>query len=136
MKKSLVRYQLVVILSVLSIIFLGINYYLISNIKAIQGTARVINYAGIVRGGTQRLIKKELSNIPDDAILSNLDGIVQELRTGRGPNNLTVLPDAAFLDSMSQVESRWTELKAEIISVRAGGDKKPLFDDSEDYFQL
>jgi methyl-accepting chemotaxis protein len=136
MKKSFARYQLGIVLGILATVFLGINYYLIINIRAIQGTARVINYAGIIRGGTQRLIKKELSAIPDDAMLKNLDTIVQELRTGTGPNNLTVLPDTAFLDSMTQVAARWSALKTKIMDVRSGGDKKPLFEDSEDYFQL
>ena len=136
MKNSLARYQIVIVLGVLAIVFLGINYYLIINIKAIQGTARVINYAGIVRGGTQRLIKKELSDMPDDAMLNNLNTIVQELRIGAGPNNLTVLPDTGFLSSMDQVAAQWADLKAKILDIRTGGDKKPLFEASENYFQL
>ena len=30
----------------------------------LQGNAKVINYAGVVRGATQRLIKQELNNFP------------------------------------------------------------------------
>ena len=36
-----------------------ISIYVIHNL---QGNARVINYTGVVRGATQRLIKQELSN--------------------------------------------------------------------------
>ncbi|MDR2534973.1 MAG: methyl-accepting chemotaxis protein [Treponema sp.] len=133
---TLAKYRIVFFISILTLVFLGINYYLVVNIKAIQGTARVINYAGIVRGGTQRLIKKELSNMPDDAILGNLDGIVRELRSGTGTNNLTVLPDPAFLASMDEVAAEWNNLKTQIAQVRNGSDKKNLFEDSETYFQL
>jgi methyl-accepting chemotaxis protein len=134
-KHRVFRYQLGIMLGLLSAVFLSINYFLIINIIAIQDTARVINYAGIVRGGTQRLIKKELSGAPDDAILQNLDGLVRELRTGNGTNGLKVLPDQAFLDSMSDIAARWQELKIKILEARDGGDKKALFDESEEYFK-
>ena len=45
---------LVVILAILIIIMMGI-------VSDIQGTARIVNYTGLVRGETQRLIKLELS---------------------------------------------------------------------------
>jgi methyl-accepting chemotaxis protein len=134
-KHRVFRYQLGIMLGLLSAVFLSINYFLIINIIAIQDTARVINYAGIVRGGTQRLIKKELSGAPDDAILQNLDGLVRELRTGNGTNGLKVLPDQAFLDSISDIAARWQELKIKILEARDGGDKKALFDESEEYFK-
>ena len=49
----------------------------------LQGNAKVINYAGVVRGATQRLIKQELNNFPNDALIEKLDGIIDELQTGR-----------------------------------------------------
>ena len=45
---------LAVILAILIIIMMGI-------VSDIQGTARIVNYTGLVRGETQRLIKLELS---------------------------------------------------------------------------
>ena len=45
---------LAVILAILIIIMMGI-------VSDIQGTARIVNYNGLVRGETQRLIKLELS---------------------------------------------------------------------------
>ena len=50
----------------------------------LQGNARVINYTGVVRGATQRLVKEELEGHRDDALISRLDGIIEELRTGKG----------------------------------------------------
>ena len=49
----------------------------------LQGNAKVINYAGVVRGATQRLIKQELNNFPNDALIEKLDGIIDERQTGR-----------------------------------------------------
>lgn len=46
------------ILTVLLVVFIVILMQLVSNI---QGTARVVNYAGLIRGETQRIIKLENS---------------------------------------------------------------------------
>ena len=35
-------------------------------VSGIQGTARVVNYAGLVRGKTQRLVKMEIAGQPQD----------------------------------------------------------------------
>ena len=40
-----------------------------------QGNARVVNYTGIVRGATQRLVKQEINGISNDALIRRLDGI-------------------------------------------------------------
>ena len=49
------RAALMILTCVLIILFFGI----MSLVSRIQGTARVVNYAGLVRGKTQRIIKLE-----------------------------------------------------------------------------
>ena len=51
---------LAVILAILIIIMMGI-------VSDIQGTARIVNYTGLVRGETQRIIKLEVAGEQDDA---------------------------------------------------------------------
>ena len=41
----------------------------ILSIHGLQGNSRIINYAGVVRGATQRLIKQELNGQPNDCLL-------------------------------------------------------------------
>ena len=53
-------------------------------IHNLQGNAKVINYAGVVRGATQRLIKQELNHSPNDALIGQIEGILEELQTGHG----------------------------------------------------
>ena len=36
------------------------------------GTARVVNYAGLVRGKTQRIVKLEISGTPEDDLLGDV----------------------------------------------------------------
>ena len=90
----------------------------IISIHGLQGNARVINYAGVVRGATQRLIKKELNGQPDDELIRRLDGILAELETGDGQNGLVRLDDDSFQDLISQMQAQWAQIKEEIGRVR------------------
>ena len=66
------------------------------SIQNLQGCARVINYAGIVRGATQRLIKQEMHQVPNDALTERLTNIIDELLTGQGEYGLVALPSPEF----------------------------------------
>lgn len=134
--KKLAEKKEYVLIGIVVLMFVFVSYLSFTSIHHLRGTARVVNYAGIVRGATQRLVKKELQGYPDDALRARLDSIVEELITGEGPNDLVVLNDEDYLNNMNRVRNSWTELKAEIDAVREGGDKTKLFDMSEDYFVL
>ena len=120
----------------LAIMFCCISVLSLSTIIRMQGNARVINYTGIVRGATQRLIKQEMYGIPNDDLIAYLDGILTELSTGEGVNDLIVLKDDDFQDLMKKMGVTWNEIKAEIEVVRKSGDYHLLFSKSEDYFVL
>lgn len=108
----------------------------ILSIHGLQGNARVINYAGVVRGGTQRLVKQELDGQPNDELLLQLDGILSELDTGEGQNGLDQLDDENYQDLISQMQVVWDALKDEIQQVRQGAVGEELFRLSEEYFTL
>lgn len=102
----------------------------------LQGNAKVINYAGIVRGATQRLVKEELNGNPNDLLIAKLDAILDELQSGSGGHGLIRMNSREFQDLILQMEADWSILKEEIYLVRAGGDTELLFEDSESYFDL
>lgn len=102
----------------------------------IQGNARVINYAGVVRGATQRLMKQELNNTPNDVLIGQLDSILTELQTGQGEHQLIRMNSAEFQAYIARMQFQWDLLKEEIYLVRNGGDSGKLFTDSEAYFIL
>lgn len=126
--------KIVPLVLICAIVLLGVVS--LSAIHALQGNARVINYTGIVRGATQRLVKQELQGIPNDALMDQLDGVIHGLVNGGGVDALTVLPSPAYQHLMAQVRESWTVLKEEIGKVRAGGDPERLFALSETYFTL
>lgn len=143
-KKQSLAFAVIIIL----LIFMGVMS--IMSIQLLHGNARVVNYVGIVRGATQKLIKEEIMGwhlsrtepetlggwYPNDALVARLDSIVDELLQGNGPNGLVVLPDATYLDNMRQVRERWGELKGHIARVRRGEEPGELFRQSQEYFTL
>lgn len=117
-------------------LFVTVSLLSLSSINHMQGNARVVNYVGIVRGATQKLVKEELMGYPDDALVERLDGIVGELITGEGPNDLIALDDADFMANMQLVQRQWDGLKLEIEAVRRGESAQVLYDLSQEYFIL
>ncbi|MBU3877227.1 GGDEF domain-containing protein [Faecalicatena sp. AGMB00832] len=110
------------------------GFFALYSIGNVQGNARVVNYTGIVRGATQKLVKEELNGEPDDALIRRLDGILKELQTGEGDNNLIYLKDKVFQDQLALLQEKWAQIKEEIQNVRQGGDSEQLYQLSEDYF--
>ena len=64
---------LAVIMAILIIIMMGI-------VSDIQGTARIVNYTGLVRGETQRLIKLELSMQQENEMIHDIRTFIDGLR--------------------------------------------------------
>ena len=82
MKK--IKAAMTLIQSVLVILMMGFVSIMIIRIDALQGTARVINYAGIIRGATQREVKLEIAERPNDQLIEYLDEILNGLKFGGG----------------------------------------------------
>lgn len=131
---SAVQKKMIAIILSVAVAFVGI--FSLVSIKRLQGNARVINFAGVVRGATQKLIKEELQGTQDDALIERLDKIIDELLTGEGEIGLIRLDDEEFQSLMSEMKGQWSELKEEIIAVRRGEDEQKLFELSQEYFEL
>ena len=74
-------------LIVILIVLVAIMMVLIGKL---QGTARVINYTGLVRGATQREVKLEITGNPNDELINYLDGILEDLKYKDGDNDYTI----------------------------------------------
>ena len=101
-----------------------------------QTNGRLINYVGIVRGASQRLIKLEISDQPSDEMIEYLDGIISELQGGEAVYGLPDPGDPAYQMELAELELMWTQIKAEIAANRSGsGDSTKLLALSEDFFE-
>ena len=58
----------------LAVVLAILIVWMMNLVSGIQGTARIINYAGLVRGKTQRIVKLEISGQPQDPDSDSLVG--------------------------------------------------------------
>ena len=117
----------------LSLILLG--SITVSAIVRMQSNGRLINYVGIVRGATQRLIKRELMGQPNDDTLEYLDNILRELNGAQGEYGLPTPDDAAYQQNLAKLSAMWDEVKREIYAHRSGAaTHEELLTLSEAYF--
>lgn len=99
--------------------------------------SRVVNYAGIVRGGTQRLVKLELAGTKADKLSGKLDKIVNGLMRGDRALDLPSATEPAFIAKMQEIEKAWTNLKSTIAQARQNSKyRAELLSQSETYFEL
>lgn len=121
---------LAVVLAALIIVMMGI-------VSSIQGTARVVNYAGLVRGKTQRIIKLEISGQPEDGMIQDIEALVDGLRNGNGELGLVRLDDGAFQSKMQELDDYFAALHDEILRVReVGYENTEIIDKSERFFEI
>lgn len=105
---------LAVILAILIIIMMGI-------VSDIQGTARIVNYTGLVRGETQRLIKLELSMQQENEMIHDIRTFIDGLRNGNDELNLVRLNDVDFQNKMQELDDKFSDLYKKIYLVRFKG---------------
>ena len=121
---------LAVILAVLIVVMMGI-------VSSIQGTARIVNYAGLVRGKTQRIVKLEISGEQEDGMIADIDSFIDGLRYGNDELDLVRLDDAAFQKKMQELDEYFSVLKEEIYRVRTEGyENTGIIDKSEKFFGI
>jgi len=119
----LVKFQHIIQLFtvLLTAILISLFFAVLVLVGKIQGTARVVNYAGLVRGKTQRIVKLEISGTPEDALLGDMASYIEGLRFGSSELNLVQLDDADFQTKMTALSSEFDDLRNELILVRQRG---------------
>ena len=126
-----------VIESCLIVILIVLVAIMMVLIGKLHGTARVINYTGLVRGATQREVKLEITGNPNDELINYLDGILEDLKYKDGDYNLIKLDDNDYEKKLDTQIAFWILLKDEIYKVREYGyENTDIVNLSEGYFQL
>ncbi len=108
---------LAVIMAILIIIMMGI-------VSDIQGTARIVNYTGLVRGETQEVIKLELSTQQENEMIHDIRTFIDGLRNGNDELNLVHLNDVDFQNKMQELDDDFSDLYKKIYLVRSEGYEK------------
>ena len=126
-----------IIQSCLILLLIVLIIFIMVNISRLQGTARVINYAGLVRGATQREVKLEITGNQNDELIKYLDDILSGLRYQDGHYDLVKLNDEEYLEKLQIQSDYWDKLKKEIEAVRNKGyENTDIVNMSEIYFTM
>ncbi|MFR5639790.1 MAG: ATP-binding protein [Butyricicoccus sp.] len=121
----------------LAVVLAILIVWMMNLVSGIQGTARIINYAGLVRGKTQRIVKLEISGQPQDGMIADIDAFIDGLRFGSDELSLVRLNNDAFQSKMQELDDYFQALKQEIGRVRAvGSNNTDIIPISETFFGI
>jgi len=124
-------------IGVLAVVLAALIVWMMVLVSGIQGTARVVNYAGLVRGETQRLVKMEIAGQAEDEMMESVESFINGLRFGDDELTLVRLDDKSFQTKMEELASCFESLKQEIYLVREKGfEKTDIIDKSEKFFDI
>jgi methyl-accepting chemotaxis protein len=121
----------------LATLAVGSTAFLQAGINSAKDDSRIVNYAGVVRGGAQRVTKLELGSRPSDELMKTIDQVVNGLINGDAELKLSGTKDPAFLAALEKVKADWIKYKASITEFR----KDPrlaakLLNDSEEFYKV
>ena len=126
-----------VLISVCTVILIISFFGILQLVNDIQGTARVVNYAGLVRGTTQRIVKLEIAQEPQDKLIERVDSYIEGLMHGSKDLNLVRINDKPYQDKMLELDEYFHTLDGEIALVRAEGYKNTrIIAKSEEFFTI
>ncbi len=119
----------------LTVVMIILFFCMILLVNSIQGTARVVNYAGLVRGETQRIIKLENAGEPQDGMIADVTSFIDGLQNGSDELDLVRLNDKKFQSKMKELDADFEDLKQEIQLVREKGyENTEIIEKSENFF--
>ena len=105
-------------IGILTVILVVLIVAMMMIVSSIQGTARIVNYAGLVRGKTQRIVKFEISGKQEDDMIQEIESFIDGLRNGNKELNLVRLDDSDFQAKMEELNEYFLMLKQEITGSR------------------
>ncbi|WP_343209371.1 bifunctional diguanylate cyclase/phosphodiesterase [Anaerolentibacter hominis] len=124
------------LLPVFVLLLLFVSGTSIKLISEISNYGKLINYVGIVRGASQRVVKLETNHMPSQNLVEYVDNILSELQTGKGRYGLVLTNSEKYNTSLDRLEKQWEFVQDKIKEVRAGGDESALISASEELFVI
>lgn len=128
------RVKLLVFMGVSLILTMFLFSMMMITIHETQGTGRVINYTGMVRGASQRLIKKEFTGVRGDADIARLDEIMGGLTHRESTYNITPITNEYYREKLEVLGSGWEDLKRNILIYRENPMTEPLLYEKSELF--
>ncbi|VEP12066.1 Methyl-accepting chemotaxis protein [Hyella patelloides LEGE 07179] len=118
-------------ISVIAIMNLGVIVF-----QSSDKDARVVNYSGVVRGGTQRIIKLELQDKPNEELIQKMNSLIDALINGSKELKLPSAKDSTYRTQMEEVKKSWANIQELIQQARNNNSyDAQLLEASEQLFQ-
>ncbi len=114
------KFNLLYVIVIFSFLLLAQNFLVLRAVREMNGDARVVNYSGLVRGATQRLVKLEISHYPNDELLATLEEYLYGLAGRENNYDIVYMAYGPFQASISDLLIIWDELKTAIYRYRDG----------------
>ncbi|MGD1713654.1 putative bifunctional diguanylate cyclase/phosphodiesterase [Dapis sp. BLCC M172] len=124
--------SIIAILLAFAIFDVGLIY---QKINEMIDDERIINIAGMVRGGGQRLVKKEMMGSgTNKAIIVEVEENIQGLIHGSSTLNIPKAKDRMFINDMKAGEQSWIKLKSAIEIFRQDSQQKDILIEASENF--
>lgn len=101
-----------------------------------QNYASIINDAGIVRGATQRAVKLEIANLPNDEVVERVDETLASLFDREEQRPVVNQDTGEFMDALLRVQDKWDSIKQQFDAPDAEKSSERLLTLSEEHFKL
>ena len=125
--------QLMMITVVVFFISLINAGFVLYETNRIENDAKIINYAGFIRGSIQRAAKLECTHYNSDTIIAQVDGAIHDLESRKEGFEIKKF-DTLFYNILAELKTEWGSLKRAISDYRAAPIRKNharLIDKSE-----
>lgn len=119
----------------ISVIVMG---FMIFSLVQMLGYANIINDAGIVRGGTQRLVKLELAHMPNNELSSYIDDLIEKLEKREASRSYISSDTQTYGQDLAAVNEAWDLVKKDIQAYRTNSSTENaanLLSHSEEHFK-
>lgn len=113
--------QLLLVAVILLVLVLSNGAFLWREVSRLQNDARIINYAGIMRGSIQRACNHELAGRRVDGIGGQVDALIASFEN-REPGFEMKMYDERFFKELQELKASWSLLKDQISAFRSSPD--------------
>ncbi|GEM_PF-344319 len=123
-------YSIMFGLALLSVLGTGLMFLLLDQN---QSNGKIVNYCGVVRGATQRIMKLYLLDEPVDEQIAKVEQVMDGLIAGNAELDLPVPQDDVLVAQMQQIRTYWQEQMRPLMGAGSASDAT-LMANSEELF--
>ena len=108
-------------------------------LRSSEEEAKVINLSGVVRGATQRSVKLEIAQTPNNQLIADMNDLIDSLLDGDPEIGLSPATDPGYITRMQAAKEQWNRVKGFIQQVRrnpSDANNAILLTESEKLFEL